>query len=165
MAYVDYEFYTTSYFGSVVPETDFPRLAERASDFVDTMTFGRLVDGLPTNERSQKRIKKAVCSLAELMYQVELAEKNATSAAVSGTSTAIGPGGSTTDIVTSVSSGSESISYATPQQIGASAKEWSAVYAAAGDAQKTNDLLLKTALPLLMGVRTDDGIPVLYAGV
>ena len=165
MAYADYEFYTTSYFGSVVPETDFPRLAERASDFVDTMTFDRLVDGLPTNERSQKRIKKAVCSLAELMYQIELAEKNATNAAVSGTSTASGSGGSTTGVVTSVSSGNESISYATPQQIGASAKEWSAVYAAAGDVQKTNDLLLKTALPLLMGVRTDDGIPVLYAGV
>lgn len=165
MAYADYEFYTTSYFGSVVPEADFPRLAEKASDFVDLMTSDRLVDGLPTNERSQKRIKKAVCSLTELMYQIELAEKNATNAAVSGTSTAIGSGGSTTGIVTSVSSGSESISYATPQQIGASAKEWSAVYAAAGDVQKTNDLLLKTALPLLMGVRTDDGIPILYAGV
>ena len=165
MAYADYEFYTTSYFGSVVPEADFPRLAERASDFVDTMTFDRLVDGLPTNERAQNRIKKAVCSLAELMYQIELAEKNATNAAMSGASTTIGSGGSTTGIVTSVSSGSESISYATPQQVGASAKEWSAVYAAAGDAQKTNDLLLKAALPLLMGVRTDDGIPVLYAGV
>lgn len=164
MAYADYEFYTTSCFGSVVPETDFPRLAERASEFVDTMTFDRLVDGLPANERSQKRIKKAVCSLAELMYQIELAEKNATNAAVSGTSTVIGSGGSTTGIVTSVSSGSESISYATSQQIGASAKEWSAVYAAAGDIQKTNDLLLKTALPLLMGVRTDEGIPILYAG-
>ena len=165
MAYADYEFYTTSYFGSVVPETDFPRLAERASDFVDTMTFDRLVGGLPTDERSQKRIKKAVCSLAEKMYQIELAEKNATNAAVSGTSTAIGSGGSTTGIVTSVSSGSESISYATPQQKASGAKEWSAVYAAAGDVQKTNDLLCKTALPLLMGVRTDDGIPVLYAGV
>lgn len=165
MAYADYEFYTTSYFGSVVPEADFPRLAERASDFVDTMTFDRLVDGLPENEHAQKRIKKAVCSLAELMYQIELAEKNATNAAASGASTTIGSGGSTTGIVTSVSSGSESISYATPQQIGASAKEWSAVYTAAGDVQKTNDLLLKTALPLLMGVRTDDGIPVLYTGV
>ena len=164
MAYADYEFYTTSYFGSVVPETDFPRLAEKASDFIDTMTFNRLVDGLPTNEHSQKRIKKVVCSLAELMYQIELAEKNAANAAASGTSTTIGSGGSTTGIVTSVSSGSESISYATPQQIGASAKEWSAVYTAAGDVQKTNDLLLKTALPLLMGVRTDEGIPILYAG-
>ena len=164
MAYADYDFYKTSYFGSAVPETDFPRLAERASDFVNTMTFDRLVDGLPENERSQKRIKKAVCSLTELMYQIELAEKNATNVAASGSSTTIGSGGSTTGIVTSVSSGSESISYATPQQIGASAKEWSAVYAAAGDVQKTNDLLLKTALPLLMGVRTDDGIPILYAG-
>ena len=164
MAYADYKFYTES-FGNVVSEVDFPRMAEKASDFIDAMTFDRLVDGLPTNEHSQKRIKKAVCSLAELMYQIELAEKNATNAAVSGASTAIGSGGSTTGIVTSVSSGSESISYATPQQIGASAKEWSAVYAAAGDVQKTNDLLLKTALPLLMGVRTDEGIPVLYAGV
>lgn len=164
MAYTDYDFYATSYFGNTVPETDFPRLAERASDFIDTMTFDRLVDGLPENERSQKRIKKAVCSLAELMYQIELAEKNAISQA-SANVTDTNVGNTSTGVVTSVSSGSESISYATPQQIGASAKEWSAVYAAAGDVQKTNVLLLRTALPLLMGVRTDDGIPVLYAGV
>jgi hypothetical protein len=164
MAYADYDFYKTSYFGSVVPEADFPRLAEKASDFVDLMTSDRLVDGLPTNERAKKRIKKAVCSLAELMYQIELAEKNAINQA-SANVTDINVGNISTGIVTSVSSGSESISYATPQQIGASAKEWSAVYAAAGDVQKTNDLLLKTALPLLMRVRTDNGIPVLYAGV
>ena len=164
MAYADYEFYTTSYFGSVVPETEFPRLAERASGFVDTMTFDRLVDGLPTNERSQKRIKKAVCSLAELMYQIELAEKNAINQA-SANLTDTNVGNISTGVVTSVSSGSESISYVTPAQMGASAKEWSAVYAAAGDVQKTNDLLLKTALSLLTGVRTDDGIPILYAGV
>lgn len=164
MAYADYKFYTES-FGNVVPETDFPRLAERASDFVDLMTSDRLANGLPTDERSQKRIKKAVCSLAEKMYQIELAEKNATNAAVSGTSTAIGSDGSTTGIVTSVSSGSESISYATPQQKASGAKEWSAVYAAAGDVQKTNDLLYETALPLLMGVRTNEGIPILYAGM
>lgn len=164
MAYADYEFYTTSYFGSVVPEADFPRLAERASDFVDTMTFDRLVDGLPTNERSQKRIKKAVCSLAELMYQIELAEKNAINQA-SANVTDINVGNISTGVVTSVSSGSESISYATPQQKASGAKEWSTVYAAAGDVQKTNDLLYKTALPLLMGVMTDDGIPILNAGV
>ena len=164
MAYADYEFYTTSYFGSVVPETDFPRLAEKASDFIDTMTFNRLVDGLPTNERSQKRIKKTVCSLAELMYQIELAEKNAINQA-SANLTDTNVGNISTGIVTSISSGSESISYATPQQKASGAKEWSAVYAAAGDVQKTNDLLLKTTLPLLIGIRTDDGIPILYAGL
>jgi hypothetical protein len=164
MAYVDYGFYTTSYFGSVVPQSDFPRVAERASDFVDTMTFDRLVDGLPSDERSQKRIKKAVCALADKIYELDLAEKNSVAAA-GGNTTTVGASGSTTGIITSVSSGSESISYATPQQIGASAKEWSAVYAAAGDMKKTNDLLLKTALPLLMGVRDDEGIPILYAGL
>ena len=163
MAYADYDFYADSYFGSVVPETDFPRLEERASDFVNLMTSDRLADGLPTNERSQKRIKKAVCSLAELMYQIELAEKNAINQASSSVADT-NVGHKSTGVVTSVSSGSESISYATPQQIGASAKEWSAVYDAAGDTQKTNDLLLKTALPLLMGVRTNEGIPILYAG-
>ena len=164
MAYADYDFYTESYYGNVVPEADFDRLTDRASDFIDVMTFDRLVDGLPADKRSQKRIKKAVCSLAELMYQIELAEKNAINQA-SANLTDTNIGNISTGIVTSVSSGSESISYATPQQKASGAKEWSAVYAAAGDVQKTNDLLLKTALPLLMGVRTDEGIPVLYAGV
>ena len=164
MAYVDYEFYQKSFFGNVVPESDFMRMSERASDFIDSLTFDRLADGLPSDDRQQKRIKKAVCSLAELMYQIDLAEKNAINQA-SANVTDTNVGGKSTGIVTSVSSGSESISYATPQQIGASAKEWSAVYAAAGDVQKTNDLLLKAALPLLMGIRADDGIPILYAGV
>lgn len=163
MAYVDYEFYQKSFLGNVVPESDFMRMSERASDFIDSLTFDRLADGLPSDDRQQKRIKKAVCSLAELMYQIELAEKNAINQA-SASATDTNAGGKSTGIVTSVSSGSESISYATPQQIGASAKEWSAVYAAAGDVKKTNNLLYKTALPLLMGVRTDEGIPILYAG-
>lgn len=165
MAYADYEFYQTSFFGNVVPESDFNRFSERASDFIDVLTFDRLVDGLPGDERQQKRIKKAVCAAADILYQIDIAEQNAAAAAATGAATTLPGGGTTTGIVTSVSSGSESISYATPQQIGASAKEWSAVYAAAGDIQKTNALLTRAVLPLLMGVRTDEGIPILYAGM
>lgn len=108
MAYADYDFYTESYYGNVVPEADFDRLAARASDFIDTLTFDNLVDGLPADKRSQKRIKKAVCSLAELMYQIELAEKNAINQA-SANVTDTNVGGKSTGIVTSVSSGSESM--------------------------------------------------------
>ncbi len=165
MAYADYEFYKTSFFGNVVPESDFMRFSERASDFIDLLTFDRLTDVLPGDERQQKRIKKAVCAAADILYRIDIAEQNASAAAATGTATTLPGGGTTTGIVTSVSSGSESRSYATPQQIGASAKEWSAVYAAAGDTQKTNALLTRAVLPLLMGVRMDDGIPVLYAGV
>ena len=165
MAYADYAFYEKNYFGNVVPEADFPRLSERASDWLDSVTFDRLADGMPSDERSQKRIRKAVCVLSETLYQIELAEKQAMQVVASGVSASESGADSGTGVITSRSAGTESISYATPQQLGSAAKEWSALYAAAGDAKKTNDLLLKTALPLLMGIRTDDGIPILYAGV
>lgn len=164
MAYADYEFYTKSFFGNVVPESDFMRLAERASDFIDTLTFDRLTGGLPTPEKYQKRIKKAVCAVAEIYYQLDLAQKQALAAA-SGASTVTDANGTTTGIITSKSAGSESISYATAQQTGAAAKEWSAAYSAAGDTKATNKLLCDAAIPYLTGVVTDDGTPLLYAGL
>lgn len=163
MAYADYDFYTKSFFGNVVPESDFIRLAERASDFLDTLTFDRLTDGLPTPEKYQKRIKKAVCAVAEIYYQLDLAQKQALAAA-SGASAATDANGTTTGIITSKSAGSESISYATAQQIGAAAKEWSAVYSAAGDTKAANRLLSDAAMPYLIGVVTDGGVPIIYAG-
>lgn len=167
MAYADYTFYTNDYFGSVVPDTiTYTKFAEKASDFLDTITFDRLVDGLPTDERAQKRIKKAVCALADVMYQLELAEVQALQSVQSGVSTETTSNvESNTGVVVSKSSGSESITYATPQQVGATAKEWSSVYTAAGDPDKIRGLLGKTALEYLANVRTDDGIPLLFAGV
>ena len=82
MAYADYEFYTTKYYGSAIPDSQsFDKEAERASDFLDIITFERLVNGLPDNERAQTKIKKAVCALADKLYGLELAEKQALSAA------------------------------------------------------------------------------------
>lgn len=157
MAYSDYDFYVTSYHGSTVPESDFLRASERASYFLDILTSDRLVNGLPSNERAQIRIKKAVCELAEVYYQIGLAEKQALSAAEKKD----GASG----VVTSMSSGSESVSYATPQQIGAGAKEWSSVFSVAGDPVATNKLLSRMAIAMLSGVRTDEGVPILYGGV
>ena len=157
MAYVDYDFYRISYHGSTVPETDFLWASERASDFLDILTSDRLADGLPSNDRAQNRIKKAVCALAEAYYQIGLAEKQALSATEK-------PSGSP-GVVTSMSSGSESVSYATPQQIGAAAKEWSSVFAATGDPVATNAMLSRIAIPMLSGVRTDAGVPILYGGM
>ena len=165
MAYADYEFYEKNYFGNVVPETDFARFSERASEWLDIVTYDCLATGLPSDERAQKRIKKVICVLSETLYQIELAEKQAMRVISLGSSAQESGANSEEGVVTSRSSGTESISYATPQQLGSAAKEWNALYAVAGDPQKTNDLLLKIALPLLMGIRTDDGMPILYAGV
>lgn len=160
MAYADYDFYANDFLGSAVPVDLFPQMSERASAWIDNLTNDRLADGLPTNARHQKRIKMAVCELAEVYYQLYLAETQGIAIA-----TMEQKSDGTTGIITSKSAGSESVSYATPQQIGSGAQSWSKIYSVVGDRQKTNDLLLKTALPLLMGVRTDDGIPILYAGV
>ena len=62
MAYADYEFYTTKYYGSSIPDSQsFDKQAERASDFLDIITFNRLVNGSRTrNERRPKSRKPYV---------------------------------------------------------------------------------------------------------
>lgn len=77
MAYADFEFYTTSYFGNVVPETDFHRLAERASERIDSMTYNRLARWRPKRKMDVIRIGKACCAITETLY---LSEKLAESA-------------------------------------------------------------------------------------
>lgn len=60
MVYADYNFYTGSFLGSDISEADFPRLALRASQFLDYYTRGKaeknpdLVD-----------LKMACCAVAE----------------------------------------------------------------------------------------------------
>ena len=86
MAYTDFEFYATIYHGNVVPEADFPRIADRASDFLDVITFDRFVDGLPDDERAKTKVQKAVCAVCDKLYQLELADKQANAAALAGAS-------------------------------------------------------------------------------
>ena len=162
MAYTDFEFYTTTYHGNVVPEADFPRIADRASDFLDVITFDRLVDDLPSDERAATKVQKAVCAVAEKLYELELADKQALSAAAGGTSSS-GSGGATSGVITS-RSGSESISYASPSEMANGAKTWSAIYQAAGDETLTNKLLYSAAKLYLMGVKDNNGVNLLYAG-
>nr|UVM86687.1 MAG: protein of unknown function DUF3199 [Bacteriophage sp.] len=163
MAYTTFTFYEQIYHGNVVPAEDFDRIADRASDFLDTITFDRLADGLPSDEKAATRVQKAVCAVCDKLYQLELADKQAMSAAAGGTSSG-GPGAAE-GVVTSRSAGSESISYASPSEMANGAKAWSAVYQAAGDAQETNKLLADAAMLYLAGVKNDDGVPLLYAGI
>lgn len=164
MAYADFEFYTTTYHGNVVPESDFDRIADRASDFLDVITFGRLIDGLPDDERGKTKVQKAVCAVCDKLYQLEQADKQALSAAAGGTSSD-GSGGVTSGVITSRSAGSESISYASPSEMANGAKTWSAVYQAAGDEEATNKLLYGAAKLYLTGVRDNKGVLLLYAGL
>ena len=164
MAYTDFEFYATTYHGNVVPEADFPRIADRASDFLDIITFDRLIDGLPDDERANTKVQKAVCVVCDKLYQLELADKQANAAAMAGDSSGTSSG-ATSGVISSRSAGSESISYASLSDTASGAKNWSAVYQAAGDEQATNKLLYDTAKVYLTGVRDNEGAPLLYAGL
>lgn len=164
MAYTDFTFYENTYHGNVILADDFERIADRASDFLDVITFDRLVDGLPSDERAATKVQKAVCAVAEKLYELELAEKQANAAALAGASSGTS-GGATSGVIASRSAGSESISYASPSEMANGAKAWSAVYQAAGDAQASNKNLADTARLYLTGVRNDEGVLLLYAGL
>lgn len=96
MAYVNYDFYLNVYLGNVIAQEDFPRLAERASEYVCGVTKGlaEKVQG-----RDLEAVQKAVCAVAEVI----LDENIMTASAFSGE-----------QAVSSESVGSWSRSYASP---------------------------------------------------
>lgn len=69
MAYADYDFYLNTYFGNNVSEEDFPRLSERASDYVRAATSGisDTVDGWQV-----EAVKKASCAVADVLLDEEI---------------------------------------------------------------------------------------------
>lgn len=77
MAYCDYDFYLNVYFGDAVAEEDFPRLSERASDYIRAATKGLsdAVDGWQL-----EAVKKCTCAIADTL----LDESIMTAAAFSG---------------------------------------------------------------------------------
>lgn len=70
MVYADYSFYKNSFLGSAISETDFPRLALRASQFLDYYTLGK-----SRNNPGLEELKMACCAVAEKYQIVEKAQK------------------------------------------------------------------------------------------
>lgn len=158
MAYADYQFYTEKYYGDTVPENDFPKYADRSSDRIDAITFDRLVNGFPEEERAVAKVKKAVCAVAEALYQIDQIKK--TSMESVGTITRE-DGTVVSKSVSSISSGSESISFAT----GSSGGTESIYGQAAIDKKVESVLLYQVASEYLAGVTDKKGICLLYAGL
>ena len=83
MVYADYEYYTGTYLGTAVRETEFPRLALRASSFLTYYTRGRAAR-CPCLDA----LKMACCAVAEQYQRLDaaqaLAAKSLSSALASG---------------------------------------------------------------------------------
>lgn len=114
MAYVDYEYYKSLYGEKAISEADFNRLLWDAEREIDKATSG--VDGVrklrvafPTSDYDTEAVKRCVCALVEFLNQIETAEQNANSV---GQYTERADGSLQGKVVSSVSAGNESISYA-----------------------------------------------------
>ena len=67
--YADYDFYLNEYFGNAISPEDFPRLSERASDYIRSATTGisNTVDGWQL-----EAVKKASCAIADVLLDEEI---------------------------------------------------------------------------------------------
>lgn len=149
MAYADKKFYKAKYYGDCIDETELERWLSRASDELDTLTFGRLIEHFPTLEMHVEKVQKAVCAIAEALYNIN-EQKKAMMAQK-------GEDGKYHGAISSISSGRESISY--------SLNNNTSVYArAAVDCEAQTDLLRNIAAKYLSNVLDAIGENLLYAG-
>lgn len=114
MAYVDYEYYKSLYGEKAISEADFNRLLWDAEREIDKATSG--VDGVkklqvafPTRDYDAEAVKRCVCALVDFLNQMDTAERNAN---YIGQYTERADGSLQGKVVSSVSAGNESISYA-----------------------------------------------------
>ena len=150
MAHADYTFYVESYHGDELTEDTAAKWLERASDYVDAITFHRTEDNFPLEEKHVVKVKKAVCAIAEALFLID-AQAKAMQASMDANGTYKGA-------IASMSSGRESISYV---QAGNSS-----VYGkAAADHKERDKLLYGLTIQYLADVPDSKGVNLLYAGV
>ncbi len=148
--YADYAFYTDSFFGDTLTAENANKWLTLASDELDTLTFGRLTFAFPTVEAHAEKVKKAVCAVAEALFNIDYQHK-AVTAQKAEDGTYKGP-------IASVSSGRESISYASP------AANASVYAAAAANYAEQNKLIGSIVAKYIANIPDANGINLLYAG-
>ncbi|MEG1049642.1 MAG: hypothetical protein RSE24_03785 [Oscillospiraceae bacterium] len=67
MAYADYQYYKISFLGVGIAESEFSRLAQRATGFIDNITLGKAAK-FADNDGS---LKKTCCAVADEMKNIE----------------------------------------------------------------------------------------------
>lgn len=110
MTYTTYEFYTDTYFGDTVSSANFAKWESRAKLKLDYLTENRITEEMLSNEAFGNKIRMAECSVMDTLYNIDKAVKS------TGTSEN-GEG----KIIKSRSSGSESITYDTGNDVFAKA--------------------------------------------
>lgn len=162
MFYVDYAYYQSLYGDASMDETTFNRLCWMAQKKLDNATTG--VDGLvklkrafPTNEDDAETVKRCLCALLMLAYNIEQAEKR-----ISLTKGYVENNDGTLKgkVVKSVTSGNESVEY----YLSGGSSEKSMFDVVVADKNAQEKLYFDTIKEFLSGTSDDNGVNLLYMG-
>lgn len=158
--YIDYEYYKSLYGDKEIPETDFNRLLWDAEREINKATSG--IDGVkklkvafPTEEEDAESVKRCIAELVSFLYKLEEAEKNANSL---GEYAEREDGTMQGKVVSSVSAGNESISYA----VGKSQE--TAISTAIKSVKDKENVIYQLITSKLSGVSDANGVNLLFAG-
>lgn len=151
MAYTNYDFYRTKYYGVDLEPNSADRWFDMASDELDAFTFGRLASAFPESELHADKVRKAVCAIADALFNIDEQRRAASAQRTED--------GSYRGAVASISSGRESISFSSA---GTSASSYAA--AAASEAERAK-LIGGIVAKYLANVPDANGVNLLYAGV
>ena len=153
--YADYEYYQTEYGGKMSAD-DYKRFGRRAERRIDGITGNKLQFAFPTNERDVEAVKDCVCELADFLWQID--SYNAAAMESMGT-VAQADGTVKGKVITSISSGSESVGYSV------SGSASTATMEAAKDKKVADAMVYGMVRDGLGGVSDSNGINLLYAGI
>ncbi len=157
MGYVTYEYYKSIYGEDSMPEADFKRLSWEACRKVDTLTLNKLKFAFPTNEDDIEAVRRCVCKLIEIAGQIEAANKRVSEGQGYITDES---GALRGKVVSSVSSGSESISYTAKAE-----GDSTLIDAVLSDKAAQERLYRDTVMEYLSLVPDSNGVNLLYAGI
>lgn len=152
--YADYEYYQTEYGGKMSAE-DFKKFERKAERRIDGITGNKLQFAFPIIDRDAQAVKDCVCALTEFLYQVDSYQ---TAAMESVGIVAQSDGTVVGKVVSSISSGSESISYSAGGSAGTYIME------AAKDKKVMDTLVYSMVRDGLSCVADANGVNLLYAG-
>lgn len=153
--YADYDYYSTEYGGKMSAD-DYKRFSRRAERRIDGITGNKLQFAFPNNERDIEAVKDCVCELADFLWQIETYNQ---SAMESMGTVAQADGTVKGKIITSISSGSESIGYS------AAGSASTAISDAAKDKKVADTMVYGIVRDGLGGVPDSNGVNLLYAGI
>lgn len=157
MGYVTYDYYKSIYGEESMPETDFNRLSWEACRRVDALTLNKLKFAYPTDEDSSETVKRCVCKLIEIAGQIEAANKRVSEGQGYITDES---GALRGKVVSSISSGSESISYTAKAEGGSTL-----IDAVLSDKAAQERLYRDTVREYLSLIPDSNGVNLLYAGI